>query len=67
MSKPWNPKDPPMSLRESENLLAAESYRLKAKEENGVMARIGVLVAVVLTFIGALVVLGIQFVNWLAG
>ncbi len=29
MAKPWNPKSPPMSLRESDNLLKAESDRLK--------------------------------------
>jgi hypothetical protein len=34
MSKPWNPNDRPMSLRESESLLKAENDRLREKEDS---------------------------------
>lgn len=33
MSKPWNPRTPPMSLSESESLLKAEKYRRDSLEE----------------------------------
>lgn len=33
MSKPWNPKDRPMSLAESEDLLKAEAYERQSREE----------------------------------
>ncbi len=54
MGKPWNPKDPPMTLNESEWLLSLEADKKQRKQESkgmglawvGILCGLGLVAAV---------------------
>jgi hypothetical protein len=66
MAKPWNPNNPPMTLRESEGLLAAEDYRLKSHEEWKAIAMMAAAFLSICAFIALLGWWGVLIAGWAA-